>query len=404
MKIKNIILVCIIFCSLNLLALKVHQNSDFTGKIITNISCASAITGLFIYVPEADSHQPIPYWQMTNYVARLGAKTTNEVANSDFGDGSDGNITISAADTVVNDYSYLTGDETSSDSTITLNSASSFSAGDEVLIIQSQDSANGNQGVFEFAKVLSKAGNILTLTANLSNDYYSGTFDTQNAEVAQVVRVPNYGDVTINSGASITAVDWAGYSGGIVVFKATGTVNFVSGGKINVSLQGFRGGHCNGGGDSDWGQQGEGFPGLGTNSLANNGNGGGGGYGPSGFSGEPGAGGGHIANGGNGVSDYTSTGGVAVGNVEFSTLFFGGGGGGGGDNDSLTPLPIGGDGGGIAMIFASVIANPDICSTGNCGIAPGGAGGTSGGGAGGSIWLVANLISNSQLYARLGRK
>jgi len=61
-------------------AMKVHQNTDFTGEIITNISAAYATTGSFIYVPEASASEPVPYWQMTNEIGSAAIPVTSIVS------------------------------------------------------------------------------------------------------------------------------------------------------------------------------------------------------------------------------------------------------------------------------------------------------------------------------------
>ena len=68
MKMKIIILIFAVSWTFYVQALKVHQPTDFTGNIITNISVVYAGTGVFSYVPEAVSYEPVPYWQMTNEI------------------------------------------------------------------------------------------------------------------------------------------------------------------------------------------------------------------------------------------------------------------------------------------------------------------------------------------------
>jgi len=60
--------------------IKIYQDTDFTGEIITNISAAYATTGTFIYVPEASSSEPVPYWQMTNAIEAAAIPTTSIVS------------------------------------------------------------------------------------------------------------------------------------------------------------------------------------------------------------------------------------------------------------------------------------------------------------------------------------
>lgn len=323
------------------------------------------------------------------------------------GDGADGNQVISSSNTVVNDYTYLTGNESSGVTILTVNDASAFSAGDEILIHQTQDSTNGNAGKYEFVDIQSVSGNDITLESGLLNDYYSGTFNALAAQVTQVVRVPNYTDVTIQSGGSVTALPWNGFRGGIVVFRSTGDITFDSGTSgIDVSGLGFRGGDDNGGGNDDPGDPGEGYLGLGwdndltTANTNPNGNGGGGGYGPTGYGGTAGGGGGNKTAGGNAIETSSppaiAQGGEAVGNAELSLIHLGGGGGGGGDNDNNTPPALGGNGGGIVILYAQKIVKAVIDASGTDGASGGsGAAGDGGGGAGGVVDLKAFSYSTN---------
>lgn len=305
-----------------------------------------------------------------------------------FGDGIDGSVTISTANVIVNNYTHLTGNELFGDNVITVSDTSEFEEGDEIMIIQMQNgTGSGTAGIYEFKTIMSILGNDITLNSPLNNSYYSGTFNAISSSSAQIVKIPHYTDVTVQVGASITAKKWDGFSGGIVMFRANGDVNI--NGYVNVSDKGFRGGNCATCSNSDWGTQGEGYTGIGTNSQNANGNGGGGGYGPSGLGGEPAAGGGHGTAGGLGTGDFTtdSTGGNIIGDVNLSKMFFGGGAGAGGDNDDETPFPEDVDGGGIAVIYGKLISNANIHAKGETGVYPGSFGGTSGSGAGGTIWL-----------------
>ncbi len=323
-----------------------------------------------------------------------------------FGNGSDGELTVNSANTVVNHYAYINANVAQNSATINVNDASNFSAGDEILIIQMQegDGSAYTAGVHEFKTIDGKNGNQLILSSELQNIYGHSGPDSTNATVAQVVRVPHYTDVTVNGGQSITAPAWNGYVGGIVIFRATGVVT--TNGTIDASQKGFRGGDCNGCGNATWGDQGEGISGRGGQSIQSHSNGGGGGYGPSGCGGSCGGGGGHATVGG--VGDHThcagvdSLGGSVIGDPTLEKIFFGGAGGGGGDNDGLSPYPQYADGGGIVIISANQIIDARIYSKGEDEIYSGGAGGQTGGGAGGTIWLRANEVTISTVDARGG--
>jgi hypothetical protein len=171
--------------------------------------------------------------------------------------GKDGARTITSTNTIVNEYTNLTHNANSGATEIrcgsnTLNANGRFSgnlaAGDLLLIIQHQGATmshannNGygevssyvNCGNYEFARVASigSSGRI-NLSNGLKNQYHS------NGSV-QVVRVPRYTVLTINNGASVTAPDWDGTTGGIVAIEASATVTI--NGSIDVTGKGFRGG------------------------------------------------------------------------------------------------------------------------------------------------------------------
>jgi hypothetical protein len=329
-------------------------------------------------------------------------------ASSSYGDGSDGSLTVTGS-TIVNDYTYLTGDETSGSSSLAVNDASKFSSGDEIMIIQMQNgTGNGVAGRYEFREVDSTESGTLYLEDGTTDNYFSGSFseaDDELGEVTQVISIPEYSNLTIDGG-KVTAPDWDGRTGGIVSFRVSDKLNFTSGGEVDVAGIGFRGGDCHGCGNDDWGDQGESYTGLGSATLDRNGIGGGGGYGPTGNGGEPAGGGGYATAGENSIGgSTTSEGGTMIGKDNLSVMFFGGGGGAGGDNDGYTPYPQGSDGGGIVYISAQEIYNAKIDAEGDdgkTGTDDNAYGGNSGGGAGGSVFLRGTDIDIDLITAKGG--
>ncbi len=333
------------------------------------------------------------------------------IKDSDYGNGSDG-ILNATSGTVYTDNvrTAVTGTNLAGSSTLVTSSASGFSVGDEVLIITMVDKATSNNtvGQHEFNTISSISGNTITLASNKTHAYTASS-----SQKHQVLKVPNYTSVTVASGVTLTCHSWDGSSGGILAFRANGSVT--NSGTITVSEKGYRGiGHASSlSGNAHWrnkdGAQGEGIYGTGyaggNSSGANNatwnganGNGGGGGTGRGDAGG--GAGGAYAANGTNGKnwgSHSGGTGGIAVGIANLSKLIMGGAGGeGGGDEDGHLP-GAGGNGGGIIMIScASLTNNGSITANGanggtgtnsnpngSNGRGTGMAGG--GGGAGGSV-------------------
>jgi hypothetical protein len=310
------------------------------------------------------------------------------------GTGAQGDLLVATGQTVYADNlrSSLTVSAASGQDLVQTGSAA-FEAGMEVLLYQVQGT---NAGRYEFAVIESVNGNTIQLTDSLANSFTVG-----GNSKATVTRVPHYQNITIRDGGVLTGSAWDGSTGGILAFRATGTVQIETGGRIDVSSLGYRGG-TNGSSGGQTGQQGESELGIGSrtgsgtcNPPSNrNGAGGGGGNGDSGDegSGGGGAGGGHAAAGGWGDCGSYHAGGLggwALGSPDMSQIFFGGGGGGGGNDNNDTTAGDGGNGGGIVLAFArhwnvagNILANASAGGNGNS------CSGGGGGGAGGSIRLA----------------
>ena len=325
----------------------------------------------------------------------ISAQPRYEEQTLDYGDATDGTVIITSADTIINNYTHLTGTANSGQQDITVSSVAEFAIGDEILIVQIQDGAGtGEAGNFEYANIVNITGSTITVDVNLTNTYGSGTHDSTSSTVTQIVRIPQYFDMTINNGASITAKKWDGFSGGIVAFRTQNSLDFA--GYVNVSHKGFRGGTCGTCGNGIWGTQGEGTSGIGTTSTGSNENGGGGGDASAG-DGSPGSGGGYGSAGTGGQDDgiYDSFGGDTKGTTDLAKIFFGGGAGAGGDSNGGNPENV--DGAGMVIIFAKEINNASVHAIGERGVA--GTNGVSGSGAGGTIWLAGNIVNLEDVNA-----
>ena len=147
---------------------------------------------------------------------------------------------------VVNDYTNITAIDYIGNH-VTVGSASSFSIGDRVLVIQmqgatidqSQSSTFGNisnynnAGNYELQTVCDIQGQNIYLTYDLINMY-------DPAGTVQLIRVPVYTNATI-SGGDLTAQAWNGTTGGVLALEVTGNFDFGSN-DIDVSGLGYRGG------------------------------------------------------------------------------------------------------------------------------------------------------------------
>ncbi len=310
--------------------------------------------------------------------------------------GGDGAAVVSSAETW-SDWTLLDGAASAGTTSIAVDDGSYFAEGDEILVLSQQ---GADAGTYELVFVAGVSGNTLSVEPALDNAYGASS-------VVLVQRVPHFTDLEVRSGGSITADDWAGAGGGVVLARATGSIT-VDGG-ISVDALGFRGGDGVYGCCSTYPTSGESYEGAGSYSSSAN-DGGGGTYTITADGGESGGGGGF----GSAGSDGTHYNGTALGNAgstygaaTLAAWFLGSGGGAGSpdnesdgqDNDNKTG--DGGDGGGLVGLFAgteilvtgSIVARGDDGETGDA--SGDGEVGGGGAGSGGSIYLAAPDVSIS---------
>ncbi|AKI99902.1 internalin, putative [Archangium gephyra] len=347
-------------------------------------------------------------------VLALGSSAALAEADT-FGVGSGRNLGLSVdAASTINSYAPVTASLEVGSTAIPIGActgnATCFAAGDLVLVYQTTglvkaptpepvDITAASEGVgrWEFARL--DAGTTearLVLTAPLIRGYAPN--------VTQVIRVPEYTNITIASTGIITAPAWDGSTGGIIAFLATGTVNNM--GVISASALGFRGGQyvndttgasgCSGALTPEQpapsgAQKGEGIVssryGTAQTGRGNVANGAGGGV----CQKSGGGGGGHGGVGGKG--GRSSDGGRDVGGLGGAALTYEpltqwtfGGGGGSGHGSSGTGVPGGRGGGAIFIRAGQLTGSGTITASGGSANASNLDGG-SGGGAGGSVYL-----------------
>ncbi|MBI4713544.1 MAG: hypothetical protein HY762_09655, partial [Planctomycetes bacterium] len=424
-------------------------------------------------------------WSQSTFAPAIGTYTNTQPANngadvsliaSYCGTGADGSVTIAvsknintdiigAGRTVADGWSSRVSGLTANTATlVTTPPANTFAVGDEALLISLKGGSSTyvNVGIYEFLRVASVAGAVVTFTANKTKYYGDADGSDVNVGVSQVVmlqRVPNYTNVTVNSGGTITCDNWDGVAkGGVVAFRANGTVQVNVANGINVTGKGFGsgGGAANENSSATGGESYNGQGGFGGNQNQNGftGQGGGGGGGSyygtfrTGASGTVGSGGGGSGGGsdaseqsggggggGNGgvgsagpstitpaSPGFVSSGGSGANGGKYSSVGVGGGGGGGGNDgrsssatldqraylggggggsggtEGSIPGKAGGRGGGLIFIglnTLNVVGGASITADGNAGTNSGGAPGGGGGGAGGSIIVMGAQITNS---------
>ncbi|MEZ4891557.1 MAG: gliding motility-associated C-terminal domain-containing protein [Saprospiraceae bacterium] len=336
------------------------------------------------------------------------------------------------ANGIVNIYTAVTGFNCDS-SDLYVEQTAGFNADDLVLIIQMQGAEINLNNNADFGTILHVgfAGNYCFNrlesigTGQVRLRYHlTHPFDV-NGKV-QLIRVPEYGNVTANG---LTCKPWDGKTGGVLVIDVSDTLFLQS--EINVSGKGFRGGKhndTNNAGDNETNyfypfnpelssQKGEGIAIIQNNhsfGMGKAANGGGGGNAHN----AGGGGGGNAGAGGNGGLEYFNTpsqqptpntkglAGLNVFTQLTDRIIMGGGGGAGHENDNQSVS--GGNGGGIIFINAyTIVTNSNkIKSNGGDVLSPGTNrnDGQGGGGAGGTIVLYADqLAGDLAVEAKGGR-
>jgi len=327
------------------------------------------------------------------------------------GFGGDGVFTHSATGTWsdASDFSLLASDGSSGDSSITVDDGSPFSADDEVLVFNAQGDDAGDYGYYF---VTSVSGATLSIEPPLVTDFDSD-------DVVVVHRVPHY--TTVNVSGSLEAQAWDGEGGGLVVFRATGSVTIS--GTVDASGTGYLGGDGVTGNSSDptsGGTWSEGPAAATTYGTAVDGGGGA----VAGYDdlAACGGGGGHGTAGGGGDTFWgnnTYAAGASYGDSTLATWYFGSGGGGGTPDteyDGRSAYNItgdGGSGGGLIAIYtdSSITISGEVEAdgedgedaqfTGNWWDSEGEIGG-GGAGAGGTVLLVGDSITISGSVSAVG--
>ncbi len=202
---------------------------------IASINSSTVATNIYAYYGNASAPST------SNWIGN----TLNGANPGSGGDGacsvtSDTNINTgscvgrSSGDAIVSAVSSITGT-----GLVTVASVTGFSVNDEILIINLQGTSGSNSGVglYEFARISTLSSTTLTLNHPLAN-----TYDPSTQKIV-VQRVPNYTNVTTsNAGTDFTPSAWNGTSGGVMAFRANGTVTVNSSTTINSNALGYRGG------------------------------------------------------------------------------------------------------------------------------------------------------------------
>lgn len=322
------------------------------------------------------------------------------------GTGADGPLTVSGT-TTLGAASVVTA---ISGATLTVSGTPVVSVGDEILVLNmhGSDAAHTHVGTYAFLWVAGVSGSDVTVESAPSVVFGESTNSDLSGQAVQMVRVPQYTDVQVLAGGVLTAPVWDGATGGVLAFRANGTVVVDVGGLITVDEAGYAAGNTGTAYNND-GYQGESYAGAGDGNLDSSYSGYYGNWAYGYYQANYGGGGAMITGGGGNYAGGATAGaswdggnyppaaaGDTYGSADLGLLFPGSGGAGVWDGYS-SPGP-GGDGAGILYVGAAGIdasGAASISAMGGSTLAWATGSWTygAGGGAGGSVWLVADDLS-----------
>ncbi|MDD2230683.1 MAG: PKD domain-containing protein [Candidatus Cloacimonetes bacterium] len=142
----------------------------------------------------------------------------NCYGTSTFGTGIDGDLTVTSTMIVNNQNTNLSQSVESGQSVIHVVDASLFNVNDNILIIQM---LGGETGVYDdvYIQAVNSGLNQLVLENALQNSYLASA-----GAVVQILKIPNYQNVTIEPSCIVTCNNWNGLTGGIIAFKVLNTL------------------------------------------------------------------------------------------------------------------------------------------------------------------------------------
>ncbi|MCX7553854.1 hypothetical protein OS175_08185, partial [Marinicella sp. S1101] len=180
--------------------------------------------------------------------------------------GKDGDFTASVP-TTVNYFANLTAVNTAGGVTLSVNNINNLndvsgtiytdtnlSPGDLIMLYQAQgatysDNSNtatygafnlGNSGRYELYEVISVSGNDIVVADNGLLCNGNSLIYSYDIGLTQVIRVPQFENLTVTAAGSIVTNAWNGTNGGVVAIDVNSTLAL--NGVINASSRGFRGG------------------------------------------------------------------------------------------------------------------------------------------------------------------
>lgn len=159
-------------------------------------------------------HSPLAVGLLGVLVTLPLAPGVAEAATDYFGagDGSDGDVTISSSGQVVNEYTGLASDASTGDTSLEVDDSSDYAVGDLVVVWQTSGLAAPNASNPQDSIDLSgtdvghyEFGRVDALPDSQTIELEHALVDDYDASGAQIVSAPEYAELTVESGASITA-------------------------------------------------------------------------------------------------------------------------------------------------------------------------------------------------------
>jgi hypothetical protein len=349
-----------------------------------------------------------------NSTGWTASANTISVILEPYGNGLDGDVTLSGATdtsdathllrTLAASYKVVSIAANGNDYDLALGSTytnnNQYKIGDEVMWYVHSAGSTGcsaDRGKYGFTTVtaVDGANSLVRIADNINIAMNSSAPTSANHCSVQLIRVPQFNNLTLAAGASLAAVkhNEAAGTGGVLVLRVKAVLSLSGGsGVLSAAEKGYSRG------------EGARLPGSGiagvysTEFYYANGNGGGGADAAAGHSasgggnagtGETQAEGSLVGTGGLKVSDATLQNCVSGFCDPTVAIFMGGGGG------SASTI-LGGHGGGVVMLFANAVENGNLTINANGGNAQSYTGSTGGvgGGAGGSIYFKAGSMTS----------
>jgi hypothetical protein len=139
----------------------------------------------------------------------------------------------------------VVGDNPAGEASLQVSDASGLVAGDELFIQTTRgpvdDCMSSGAGEWTLVEISSIAGTTLTLREPL--DFAVNTSDGSRH---QAIRIPHFSTLNVSAGSTLTAPEFDGLMGGVLVFRAQ-ELNLGVGAHIDMDRRGFRGGSASDG-------------------------------------------------------------------------------------------------------------------------------------------------------------